>query len=158
MRPNVLTRTVVSLTTVVGLAAGTVAAAGTGFAASQPAAEPAVSSQSITVQAVQNFGLSSQQAKNVQCFLKQDDTAKYRDSIDGKLGTNSWKAFQRFFKKYWDYNDTIDGDPGPNTVMSLQRMLKHGWDYRDRIDGDPGPNTRAAFKRFANDMSVFHPC
>ncbi|GAB2894863.1 hypothetical protein GCM10027074_73310 [Streptomyces deserti] len=152
-----LTRTLVSVTAAVGIAAGGLAGTSAAFADTAPAQQHKVSSE-LTVLAVNNLGLNNQQAKNVQCFLKRDDTARYRDAIDGLLGTNSWKAFQRFLAKYWDYNDRIDGDPGPNTVRALQRMLAHGWDYNDRIDGDPGPNTRAAFKRFANDMSVFHPC
>ena len=56
MRPNMLTRTVISLTAVVRLAAGTVAAAGTSFAASQSAATTAVSAQDVSILAVNNLG------------------------------------------------------------------------------------------------------
>ncbi|MCX5050147.1 MULTISPECIES: peptidoglycan-binding domain-containing protein [unclassified Streptomyces] len=153
MRSNALARTLVSAAAVIGLAAGGLATAGTSFAASAPGA----GAQSASILATQNFGLSSQQAKNVQCFMR-GAPASYTGGIDGQLGTNSWKAMQRHLKAYWNYTDSIDGDPGPNTVKALQRMLAFGWGYTDRIDGDPGTNTRAAFKRFANDMSVFYPC
>jgi peptidoglycan hydrolase-like protein with peptidoglycan-binding domain len=140
------------------VAAVGIAVAGVGVVVTtQAAADPIVGAPGYSVLATVNFGLSTQQAKNVQCFLRTSP-ASYTGAIDGQLGTNSWKAMQRWLREYWDYNDSIDGDPGPNTVRALQRMLAFGWDYNDSIDGDPGPNTRAAFKRFANDMSVFFPC
>ncbi|MFG2790629.1 peptidoglycan-binding protein [Streptomyces sp. NPDC048419] len=153
MRSNALARTLVSAAAVIGLAAGGLATAGTSFAAPAQTAQTG----SVSILATHNFGLSSQQAKNVQCFMR-GAPASYTGSIDGQLGTNSWKAMQRHLKAYWNYTDSIDGDPGPNTIKALQRMLAFGWNYTDKIDGDAGPNTQAAFKRFANDMSVFYPC
>lgn len=153
MRSNVLARALVSTTAVIGLAAGGLATAGTGFAASGPATK----AQSATILATNNLGLSATQAKYVQCFLR-DAPASYTGGIDGQLGTNSWKAMQRHLRAYWNYNDSIDGDPGSNTIKALQRMLAFGWDYNDDIDGDPGTNTRAAFKRFANDFAFTYPC
>jgi peptidoglycan hydrolase-like protein with peptidoglycan-binding domain len=69
--------------------------------------------------------------------------------LDGQLGTNSWKAFQRNLKTYYGYTGSIDGDPGVNTIKALQRLLKlHG--YTGAIDGDAGTGTRAAFKNFSD--------
>ena len=68
MRPNVWTRTLVSVTAVVGLAAGSLATAGTSFAA--PDTQPAVSSE-VSVLAVNNLGLTSAEAKKVQSWLKE---------------------------------------------------------------------------------------
>jgi hypothetical protein len=156
MRSNVLVRTLVSAVAVAGIAAGGLATAGTSVAASAPPAS--VRTAGVGVLATQNFGLSVQQAKNVQCFMRGSAAADYHGNIDGQLGTVSWKGIQRFLKANWNYNDGIDGDPGPNTVKALQRMLASGWDYNGRIDGDAGTATRAAFARFANDTSVFFPC
>ncbi|MER7971163.1 peptidoglycan-binding protein [Streptomyces sp. NPDC096080] len=119
MRSNVVARTLVSLSAVAGLAIGGLAAATPGFAAQPPAA---VAQSGASVLATQNFGLTSAEAKNVQNWLKT--YWSYTDSIDGQLGTNSWKAFQRCLQTYWGYTGAIDGDAGSGT--------------------------RAAFKRFAN--------
>ncbi|GAA4066170.1 peptidoglycan-binding protein [Streptomyces shaanxiensis] len=145
MRPNVWTRTLVSVSAVVGLAAGSLATAGTAFAAQD--AKPAVSSE-VSVLAVNNLGLTAAEAKKVQDWLKQ--YWGYTGAIDGQLGTNSWKAFQRCLKQYWGYTGEIDGIVGPNTIKALQRLLKAHWGYTGAIDGIAGSGTKAAFKRFAN--------
>jgi len=67
----------------------------------------------------------------MQCFLR-NAPASYTGAIDGLLGTNSWKAYQRWLKEYWGYTAAIDGIAGSGT--------------------------KAAFKRLANDNSVFFPC
>lgn len=145
MRSNVLTRTVISLTAVVGLAAGTVAAAGTGFAASQPATKATVSAQDVSVLAVNNLGLNTARAKNWQCWLR--DTGYNPGTIDGQLGTNSWKAAQRKFNDLGYNAGTVDGIVGTNTIKALQRYLNlHG--YGLVVDGDAGTKTRAAFWDF----------
>jgi peptidoglycan hydrolase-like protein with peptidoglycan-binding domain len=143
-----LTKALVGVTTAVGIATGSLAGAGTSFAASAPAEKPAVSSQKVAPLAVNNLGLSTRQAMNVQCWLKAN--WQYRDDIDGQLGTNSWKAFQRNLTRHWGYRDDIDGIVGPNTIKALQRLLADSWGYRDDIDGIAGDDTKAAFKRFAN--------
>ncbi|MFJ8634749.1 peptidoglycan-binding protein [Streptomyces sp. NPDC093568] len=152
-----LTKTLVSLTAAVGIAAGSLAGAGAAFADSAQGTKPSVSAEAAVPLAVNNLGLSSQQAKNTQCFLRTAP-ASYTGAIDGLLGTNSWKAMQRWLREYWDYNDSIDGIVGPNTIKALQRMLKHAWGYTGAIDGIAGSGTKGAFQRFANDMSVFYPC
>ncbi|MEU6545978.1 peptidoglycan-binding domain-containing protein [Streptomyces sp. NPDC046859] len=144
MRPNVWTRTLVSVTAVVGLAAGSLATAGTSFAA--PDTQPAVSADA-GVLAVNNLGLSTAEAKKVQGWLKE--YWGYTGAIDGELGTNSWKAFQRCLKEYWGYTGAIDGIVGSGTIKALQRLLQH-WGYTGAIDGIAGSGTRAAFKTFAN--------
>ncbi|MGW0656612.1 peptidoglycan-binding domain-containing protein [Streptomyces umbrinus] len=152
-----LTRTIVSVTAVVGIAAGGLAGSGAAFADSAPAAKPAVSAQDVTILATNNLGLSTQQAKNMQCFLR-NAPASYTGAIDGLLGTNSWKAYQRWLKEYWGYTGAIDGIVGPNTIKALQRKLAFNWGYTGAIDGIAGSGTQAAFKRLANDNSVFFPC
>ncbi|KOU60827.1 hypothetical protein ADK57_29385 [Streptomyces sp. MMG1533] len=140
MRSNVLTRTAISLTAVVGLAAGTVAAAGTGFAASQPAAKAAVSAQDVSILAVNNLGLNTTRAKNWQCWLR--DVGYNPGTIDGQLGTNSWKAAQRMLNDSGYNAGSVDGAVGPNTIKALQRFLGVN------PDGIAGPATKAAFWDF----------
>lgn len=122
------------------------------FAASEPASQSAASSEAVVPLAVVNLGLSTTQAKYVQCWLKAN--WGYTGAIDGLLGTNSWKAFQRNLKAHWGYTGPIDGIVGSGTVSALQRLLKYGgWGYTGPIDGIAGPGTQEAFKRFANACS-----
>ncbi|GAA2277966.1 hypothetical protein GCM10010145_58760 [Streptomyces ruber] len=147
MRPA-FTRTLVSATAVIGIAAGSLAGASAGFAAPRPAAAPAVSSQDPTVLAVNNLGLSVSQAKRWQCFLRSYDFNP--GTIDGQLGTNSWKAAQRFFNYYDLYVNralTVDGIVGPETIKALQNFLGVA------TDGIAGPDTRTAFADFTGYVS-----
>ncbi|MDK1473480.1 peptidoglycan-binding protein [Streptomyces sp. 549] len=148
MRSNLLAKSLVSVTAVVGLTAGSLAGAGTALAAPQKAAQPPVSSEAVAPQAVVNLGLSAAQARNVQRWLTRH--WGYTGAIDGQLGTNSWKAFQRNLRTHWGYTGAIDGVVGSGTVSALQRLLKAGWGYTGAIDGIAGSGTQAAFKRFAN--------
>ncbi|MYR95417.1 peptidoglycan-binding protein [Streptomyces sp. SID8374] len=143
-----MTRTFVSVATAAGIAAGTLGAAGTSFAAT-PAQQsaPAVSAEAVAPLAVVNLGLSTAQAKKVQGWLKR--SYGYTGAIDGQLGTNSWKAFQRFLR-HWGYDGAIDGVVGSGTVKALQRSLKNQYGYTGAIDGIAGPGTQAAFKRLAD--------
>jgi peptidoglycan hydrolase-like protein with peptidoglycan-binding domain len=150
MRPNVWTRTLVSVSAVVGLAAGGLATAGTSFAAQD--VKPAVRS-GVSVLAVNNLGLSTTEARYVQCWLQ--DYWDYNGALDGQLGTNSWKAMQRNLQKHWGYDDSIDGIVGKNTIMALQRSMKAHQGYDGEIDGIAGPKTKAAFKRFAADSKPY---
>ncbi|MFF1507933.1 peptidoglycan-binding protein [Streptomyces sp. NPDC058326] len=151
MRPSVMTRSIVSATAVVGLAIGTLAGAGTSFAASEPAAQPAVSAGAFGTLATNNLGLDSARAKQLQRWL--DLHYDYKGNIDGLLGTESWKAMQRHLEAAWDYNDAIDGIAGPNTIKALQRSLR-GYGYDGPIDGIAGPGTRAAFATFAGGLDA----
>ncbi|MFE6041878.1 peptidoglycan-binding protein [Streptomyces sp. NPDC056452] len=147
MRPNVMTRSIVSATAVAGLAIGTLAGAGSSFAASAPAAPPAVSAEAFGTLATNNLGLTSKQAKGIQRWLRGWG---YNGDIDGLLGTNSWKAIQNFLEDQWEYDDAIDGIPGPNTIKALQRFLSEHSQYTGPIDGIAGPGTRAAWSNWAN--------
>ncbi|MFE2020355.1 peptidoglycan-binding protein [Streptomyces sp. NPDC059499] len=150
MRPSVVTRSIVSVTAVAGLAVGTLAGAGTSFAASAPATQPAVSAQAFGALATNNLGLTGAQAENLQWWLSMHYS--YTGPIDGLLGTNSWKALQRHLRTNWDYEDAIDGIAGPHTIKALQRYLKDLWGYTGPIDGIAGPGTRTAFAKFAGSV------
>lgn len=144
-----MTRTLVGAGTAVGIAVGSLAAAGTGFAATPQETKPVISAEAVAPLAVNNLGLSKEQAKNLQRVLHRD--WGYPGPIDGLLGTDSWKAMQRYLKKHWEYGGPIDGIVGSGTVKGLQRMLKQHYNYNGAIDGIAGPQTKAAFKRFADD-------
>ncbi|MFF7646893.1 peptidoglycan-binding domain-containing protein [Streptomyces canus] len=148
MRPSVVKRSIVSATAVVGLAIGTLAGAGTSFAASVPAAEPAVSAEAFGTLATNNLGLTYDQAKGIQRWLK--GSWGYTGNIDGLLGTESWKAIQRYLARDWGYTDPIDGIAGPDTIRALQRFLTEYSIYTGPIDGIAGPGTRAAWSNWAN--------
>ncbi|MCF1598201.1 peptidoglycan-binding domain-containing protein [Streptomyces muensis] len=146
MRPNVWTRTLVSVSAVVGLAAGGLATAGTSFAAQD--AKTTVSSE-VTILAVNNLGLNTERAKNWQCWLR--DRGYSPGTIDGQLGTNSWKAAQRFLNARGHNAGTVDGVVGPDTIRALQRYLNLFGDifgYHLDVDGVAGPATRSAFWKF----------
>ncbi|MGW7260199.1 peptidoglycan-binding domain-containing protein [Streptomyces sp. NPDC054834] len=150
MRPGFLTRTLVGATAAVGIAAGSLAGAATSFAASAPASEPTVSSRAVVPPAVVNLGLSTKQAKGLQCWLWDNDWG-YTGPIDGLLGTESWKALQRYLNYFDLYHGHIDGIVGNATVEGLQILLR-GYGYTGPIDGIAGSGTEAAFGRFADDM------
>ena len=145
MRLNNVTRTLAGVIAAIGVAAGIVA--GAGVSSADPA--PAVSSETVGVLAVDNLGLNTDEAQNVQFFLLirgYDPGAS-----DGQLGTASWKAMQRYLRDYgYGYAGAIDGVVGTNTIKALQRRLAAGFGYTGAIDGVAGPGTKAAFKNFAN--------
>lgn len=143
MRPTTLTRTLATVTAVAGITVG--GFMGTGLAAPQPAPAPAASAPSASVLAVNNVGLNNTQARHWQCYL--DSWGFDPGTIDGQLGTNSWKAAQSFFN-YYDYNVgnklVVDGIVGTNTIKALQNFLGVG------IDGQVGDETKGAFRDFNN--------
>ncbi|QXE35785.1 peptidoglycan-binding protein [Streptomyces sp. GMY02] len=148
MRPNAMSRALVTTTAVLGLTAGGIS--GVSFAATAPLAPRSTASE-ITPLAVVNLGLTTAEAKKVQCFL--DYLWDYDGDIDGALGTQSWKAMQRYLVG-WGYEGAIDGIVGPGTVMALQQSLRRPWGYGGKIDGIAGAETKAAFKRFAENTGV----
>ncbi|MDQ1046869.1 peptidoglycan-binding protein [Streptomyces sp. V4I2] len=142
-----ITKALVSVTAAVGIAAGGLATTGTAMAApaSASAQQQAVTGEVGTL-AVVNLGLNTARAKNWQCWLR--DTGYNPGTIDGQLGTNSWKAAQRKFRDQAGYDDSIDGIVGPNTIKALQRYL-NGWLSDDLdVDGIAGPETKEAFWDF----------
>ncbi|XVS61787.1 peptidoglycan-binding domain-containing protein [Actinosynnema sp. CA-299493] len=132
-----------------GLTAAGAPAAGSAHAPATT--EHAVAADNVIPLAVVNLGLSTTQAKYVQCWLQ--DYWGYTGGIDGELGTNSWKAFQRNLRTHWGYTGAIDGIVGSGTVSALQRLLRAHWGYTGAIDGVAGDGTKAAFGRFANACS-----
>ncbi|MEU6548793.1 peptidoglycan-binding protein [Streptomyces sp. NPDC046915] len=149
MRAGFLTRALVSTTAVVGIAAGSLAGAATSFAASAPASKAMVSSRAVVPLAVVNLGLSTKQAKGLQCWLSDHDWG-YTGPIDGLLGTESWMAMQRYLNYFDLYHGHIDGIVGSGTIEGLQILLR-GYGYTGPIDGIAGSGTEAAFGRFADD-------
>ncbi|MEZ3182573.1 peptidoglycan-binding protein [Streptomyces pimonensis] len=140
-----LTKALVGVTTAVGIAAGGLATAGTAMAVPATAQERVVSAEA-GVLAVENLGLNTTRAKNWQCWLR--DTGYNPGTIDGQLGTNSWKAAQRKFNDLGYNAGTVDGVVGPNTIRALQRYLnRHGASLA--VDGVAGSATKAAFWNFA---------
>ncbi|MFC8873025.1 peptidoglycan-binding protein [Streptomyces sp. NPDC057148] len=143
-----LTKTLVTVTTAVGITVGSLATAGTAMAAPTEARQRVVSAEEAAPLAVNNLGLTRAEARKIQRVGA--DRWGYKGEIDGLLGTESWKALQRWLT-HWGYpSDQIDGVVGPNTVKALQRYLARYYDYNGGIDGIAGSGTRAAFKRMAN--------
>ncbi|MFE0686783.1 peptidoglycan-binding protein [Streptomyces xiamenensis] len=141
------TKALVTFTALAAIGGGGLVTAGTAVAA--PASTPAAGSESVTPLAVNNLGLSTAQAAKVQRSLSGWG---YTGPIDGLMGTETWKAMQRFLKANYGYNDAIDGIVGPNTIKGLQRWLKANWGYTGAIDGIAGSGTQAALKRYANQL------
>jgi hypothetical protein len=65
------------------------------------------------------------------------------------LGTESWKAIQRFLQANWGYAGPINGVPEFSTDRALLTFLTAEYGYPGPIDGDWGPGATVAFKRFA---------
>ncbi|MGY6021783.1 peptidoglycan-binding domain-containing protein [Streptomyces spinosirectus] len=143
-----LTKTLLGTLTAAALGLGTLAGA---TAATAAPAQQAVA-RTVTIQAVNNLGLNTTEGKSVQCYVRDAaPVGKYNPgTIDGRLGTNSWKAWQRFLNDRGYNAGTVDGAVGPNTIRGLQRFLVAiGYDTGG-IDGVAGAKTRAAWKAFAN--------
>jgi lysozyme family protein len=119
MRKNMLRRVLVTATAATALVTGSLAGATTSFAT--PAQTGAASSTEVSPLAVVNLGLSTTQARYLQCYLKNGGWG-YTGALDGELGTNSWKAMQRRLADGFGYNDSIDGIVGTNTVMALHGL------------------------------------
>ncbi|NGO49212.1 peptidoglycan-binding domain-containing protein [Streptomyces ureilyticus] len=145
-----MTRTLVSVATAVGIAAGGVAAAGTAIAAPAQDTRTVASAGAVAPLAVNNLGLDAEEAKSVQRWLQQ--YWGYDGAIDGQLGTNSWKAFQRYLAAHYGYTGPIDGVVGTGTIEALQRALQEGGLYDGPVDGVAGSGTKAAFKDFADSV------
>ncbi|MCX2927292.1 peptidoglycan-binding domain-containing protein [Streptomyces sp. NEAU-W12] len=145
-----LTKALVSATAAVGIAAGGLATAGTAMAAPEPVQQQTASVEAVAPLAVNNLGLSTARAQRWQCWLR--DTGYNPGTIDGQLGTSSWKAAQRKFNALGLNAGTVDGIVGTNTIKALQRYLNRYDNANLVVDGDAGPATRAAFWDF-NDIN-----
>lgn len=145
-----LTKALVGVTTAVGVAAGGLAHAGAAVAAPAPTQQRTAGTE-VTPLAVVNLGLSTAQAKDWQCQLR---VLGYNTGTpDGRLGTSSWKAAQRYFNDLGFKAGTPDGVVGANTVMALQRFLNMNLKENLAVDGAPGARTKAAFAKYANLLS-----
>lgn len=78
-----------------------------------------------------------------------ENTARhqYGLKVDGKLGRNTWRAWQNALKENFGYRGIVDGIPGKLTWSAVQKSgVKFG--YKPKfIDGIPGPNTRKSVQR-----------
>ncbi|MFD3487830.1 peptidoglycan-binding protein [Streptomyces sp. NPDC058665] len=142
-----LTKALVGATAAVGIAVGGLATTGTAMAAPAPAQRQAVSTQAAPL-AVVNLGLSTAQATDWQCQLRV--LGYTPGTIDGRLGSDSWKAAQRFFNDLGLKAGKPDGIVGANTVMALQRFLNMNLKENLKVDGVAGAKTKAAFAEYAN--------
>ncbi|MEU6242979.1 peptidoglycan-binding domain-containing protein [Streptomyces sp. NPDC047024] len=149
MRPNAVTRALVTAAALAGLAAGGLAEAGSALAAPAAPAATTVNSQQAAARAVNNLGLTAAEAKDVQRWLKRGGWG-YQGAIDGQLGPASWKALQRFLRYNKYYGGPVDGIVGTGTVKGIQHALKALHFYSGGIDGIAGPKTRAGFKKLAH--------
>lgn len=61
--------------------------------------------------------------------------------VDGKLGRNTWKAFQQALKSAGYYRGIPDGRPGVTTYRAMQE-----WSGA-KVDGKIGPNARKAVQK-----------
>lgn len=70
--------------------------------------------------------LTTDEAKHLQCWLR--DHSGCTGAIDGLLGPESWKAFQRTLAAHWGYTGPIDGIAGPETLAAIKRAAE-GWTH-----------------------------
>ncbi|QUI29583.1 peptidoglycan-binding protein [Streptomyces alfalfae] len=141
MRPA-FTRALVSATAVVGLAVGGLAEASVSSAAPASDVMSAALPQVVSAQ-YDNLGLNTARAKNWQRWLK--DLGQNPGTIDGKLGTASWKAAQ---KEFGFRGSDVDGIVGPKTIKGLQKHLNYWGGYGLAVDGKFGAETKDAFRKF----------
>ncbi|OLZ65603.1 hypothetical protein AV521_31740 [Streptomyces sp. IMTB 2501] len=120
----------------------------TGATTATAASAHQVPTQTVTIQAVNNLGLTTTEAQSVQCYVR--DARFNPGTIDGQLGSNSWAAWQRFLNDRGFNAGTVDGEVGPNTIRGLQRFLNAlGYDTGG-VDGVAGTKTKAAWKAFSH--------
>ncbi|WP_419993030.1 peptidoglycan-binding domain-containing protein [Streptomyces boninensis] len=144
-------RALVGATALLGITAGSLAGASAGLATSAPAARPAASAAAgdVSVRAVNNLGLDYSHARRWQCYLR--DTGYKPGTLDGQLGTNSWRAAQQKFNDLGLRAGAEDGIVGTNTIKALQRYLnKFGAGLA--VDGIAGPQTKFAFWRYTGGL------
>lgn len=144
---NAVTRTIV-VVSLAGVVAGSPAGAEVSFAASAADAGPRTVFGAVVPLTDPNLGLSTAEAGNVQQWLKR--SWGFTGRVDGLLGPDSWRAFQRCLRANWGYTGAVDGLVGTDTVAALQRMLAARYGYTGPIGGVADEATRAAFKRFAD--------
>ncbi|GGV84408.1 MULTISPECIES: peptidoglycan-binding domain-containing protein [Streptomyces] len=150
MRSNTV-RTFASIVALLGITTGPLAVSGTAAAAT-PERHHNVVSGPVAITEVNNLGLTTSQAKQVQFYLRYY-LGYYSGAIDGRLGTESWKGMQRMLRAY-GYTGKIDGIVGSGTIKALQQLLKSEGFYSGAIDGVAGSKTRAAFAAWASQLPM----
>ncbi|KOV53519.1 hypothetical protein ADL00_34250 [Streptomyces sp. AS58] len=141
-----LTKAFVSVTAAVGITAGALATAGTAMAAPAPAQQQVITAEAVAPLAVVNLGLSTTRAQRWQCLL--EEIGYDPGTIDGRLGTKSWKAAQEWFNDLGLGAGTEDGVVGPKTITALQKFLNRYASAGLEVDGIAGPRTQDAFWDF----------
>jgi len=76
-----------------------------------------------------------------------DGQTKYTGTVDGVMGSNSWKGLQAYLKKNHGYGGPIDGVPGTQTYAAMQRFAAQNNLYTGPIDGDMGANSWRGFNQ-----------
>ncbi|RMI27468.1 peptidoglycan-binding domain-containing protein [Streptomyces triticirhizae] len=157
MRKNTVLRPLVGVAAALGIAAGGLAGA-SGSVAAAPAVTgvATASGEDVSVLAVNNLGLSSDQARDWQCYLS---IRGYSPGVaDGQLGPQSWKAAQRMFNDLGHNAGAVDGIVGPRTIRALQRYLNDEGGYGLAVDGIAGPRTRAAYAHHVDSIFTTYGC
>lgn len=81
------------------------------------------------------------------------DSYKVSIKVDGRLGRNTWKAWQTALKAGHGFRGIIDGRPGKMTWTAIQEST--GKHYTGKIDGIPGPLTRKAVQAHLKDLGYY---
>jgi len=82
-----------------------------------------------------------------------NDGYKVSLKVDGKLGRNTWKAWQIALKSRHGFRGIIDGKPARMTWTAIQQST--GSHYTGKIDGIPGPLTRKAVQLKLRDLGEY---
>lgn len=87
--------------------------------------------------------------------VEEENNNGYKVSIrvDGRIGRNTWKAWQTALKANWNYRGILDGKPGKMTWTAVQEST--GDHYTGKIDGIPGPLTRKAVQLRLKDLGEY---
>ena len=78
-----------------------------------------------------------------------EEVIKHDLKVDGRIGRNTWKAWQETLKAKYGYRGIIDGKPGRMTWEAVQRSSGA------KVDGIPGPNTRKAVQRLLSNLREY---
>jgi hypothetical protein len=83
-----------------------------------------------------------------------DNAYKVSVSVNGRLDTATWRAWQTALKSKWGYRGIIDGITGPMTWTAIQTSC--GKHYKGKIDGIPGPMTRRAVQLYLKELKYYN--
>ncbi|MDO5683090.1 MAG: peptidoglycan-binding protein [Propionibacteriaceae bacterium] len=95
------------------------------------------------------YGLTAEQWQVIQKVMRHTE-GRYTGAIDGDPGPETWKAVQRWLRRFsWDPGP-IDGIPGYRTWRSLQHHMRFWYPYTP--DGVFGPRTARALRNWAESL------